>query len=169
MENVCVVPEQEKPDGDFPTVKVPNPEDPGAFALALKMQTELEADLCVATDPDCDRVGVACMTENGRRGLLNGNQIGCVLLHYILSQKKERGDAAGQRRRRDQSIVSTDMARAICRVLRLRDCSRCSRASSSSPSRFTCLRTTGAHTLHVRLRGVLRLSSPAPTCATRTA
>ena len=56
MENVYVVPEQELPDGDFPTVKVPNPEDPGAFELALKMQKELGADLCVGTDPDCDRV-----------------------------------------------------------------------------------------------------------------
>ena len=111
MENVCVVPEQEKPDGDFPTVKVPNPEDPGAFALALKMQTELGADLCVATDPDCDRVGVACMTENGPR-LLNGNQIGCVLLHYILSQKKERGELPANAAA-VTTIVSTDMARAI--------------------------------------------------------
>ncbi len=66
MENVYVVPEQELPDGDFPTVKVPNPEDPGAFALALKMQEKLGADLCVGTDPDCDRVGIACMTEATR-------------------------------------------------------------------------------------------------------
>ncbi len=66
MENVYVVPEQELPDGDFPTVKVPNPEDPGAFELALKMQKELGADLCVGTDPDCDRVGIACMTETVR-------------------------------------------------------------------------------------------------------
>ena len=79
------------PNGDFPTVRVPNPEDPAAFELALKMQEALGADLCVGTDPDCDRVGIACMTENGPR-LLNGNQIGCVLLHYILSQKKERGE-----------------------------------------------------------------------------
>ncbi|MBP3410829.1 MAG: phospho-sugar mutase, partial [Clostridia bacterium] len=90
MKNVYVVKEQEKPDGNFPTVRVPNPEEKDAFNLALKMQAELGADLCIGTDPDCDRVGIACMTENGPR-LLNGNQIGCVLLHYILSQKKERG------------------------------------------------------------------------------
>ena len=111
MENVYVVPQQELPDGNFPTVKVPNPEDPAAFALALEMQKQLGADLCVGTDPDCDRVGIACMTENGPR-LLNGNQIGCVLLHYILSQKKQRGtlpaNAAAV-----TTIVSTDMARAI--------------------------------------------------------
>ena len=59
MQNVYVVPEQEKPDGTFPTVRVPNPEEPDAFALALKLQKELGADLCIGTDPDCDRVGIA--------------------------------------------------------------------------------------------------------------
>ena len=111
MENVYVVPEQELPNGDFPTVRVPNPEDPAAFELALKMQKELGADLCVGTDPDCDRVGIACMTENGPR-LLNGNQIGCVLLHYILSQKKERGELPANAAA-VTTVVSTDMARAI--------------------------------------------------------
>lgn len=120
MKNVYVVKEQELPDGNFPTVKVPNPEDPAAFTLALKMQQELGADLCVGTDPDCDRVGIACMTDQGVK-LLNGNQIGCILLHYILSQKKQRGelpaDAAAV-----TTIVSTDMARAIaesfgCRMI----------------------------------------------------
>ncbi len=111
MENVYVVPEQELPNGDFPTVKVPNPEDPAAFTLALQMQKELGADLCVGTDPDCDRVGIACMTENGPR-LLNGNQIGCVLLHYILSQKKERKELPANAAA-VTTIVSTDMARAI--------------------------------------------------------
>ncbi len=113
MENVYVVPEQELPDGDFPTVKVPNPEDPGAFELALKMQKELGADLCVGTDPDCDRVGIACMTENGPR-LLNGNQIGCILLHYILSQKKERGELPANAAA-VTTIVSTNMAAAIAK------------------------------------------------------
>ncbi len=111
MENVYVVPEQELPNGDFPTVRVPNPEDPAAFELALKMQEALGADLCVGTDPDCDRVGIACMAENGPR-LLNGNQIGCVLLHYILSQKKERGELPANAAA-VTTIVSTDMARAI--------------------------------------------------------
>ncbi|MEE1199964.1 MAG: phospho-sugar mutase, partial [Christensenellales bacterium] len=113
MENVYVVPEQELPDGNFPTVKVPNPEDPGAFELALKMQQAMGADLCVGTDPDCDRVGIACMTEKGPR-LLNGNQIGCVLLHYILSQKKERGELP-ENAAAVTTIVSTNMAAAIAR------------------------------------------------------
>ncbi len=111
MKNVYVVPEQEAPDGNFPTVRVPNPEEQDAFALALDMQKRLGADLCIGTDPDCDRVGIACMTENGPR-LLNGNQIGCVLLHYILSQKQALGtlpaNAAAV-----TTVVSTDMARAI--------------------------------------------------------
>ena len=111
MKHVYVVKEQELPDGEFPTVKVPNPEDPAAFTLALKMQQELGADLCVGTDPDCDRVGIACMTDNGLR-LLNGNQIGCLLLHYILSQKKERGELPANAAA-VTTIVSTDMAKAI--------------------------------------------------------
>ena len=111
MKHVYVVKEQELPDGNFPTVPVPNPEDPRAFALALKMQQELGADLCVGTDPDCDRVGIACMTENGPK-LLNGNQIGCILLHYILSQKKERGELPANAAA-VTTIVSTDMAKAI--------------------------------------------------------
>ena len=112
MENVYVVKEQELPDGEFPTVRVPNPEDPAAFTLALKLQEELGADLCVGTDPDCDRVGIACMTDKGLR-LLNGNQIGCILLHYILSQKKERGELPANAAA-VTTIVSTEMARAIC-------------------------------------------------------
>ena len=113
VENVFVVPEQELPDGNFPTVRVPNPEEKDAFNLAVAMQKKLGADLCVGTDPDCDRVGVACLTESGEVRLLTGNQIGCVLLHYILSQKKALGtlpkNAAAVK-----SIVSTEMARAIC-------------------------------------------------------
>ena len=114
VENVFVVPEQELPNGNFPTVRVPNPEEKDAFDLAVAMQKKLGADLCVGTDPDCDRVGVACLTESGDVRLLTGNQIGCILLHYILSQKKALGtlpkNAAAVK-----SIVSTEMARAICR------------------------------------------------------
>ena len=113
MQNVYVVPEQEQPDGRFPTVRVPNPEEPDAFRLALEMQKKLGADLCIGTDPDCDRVGIACMTENGPR-LLNGNQIGCVLLHYILSQKQARGELPANAAA-VTTIVSTDMAAAIAR------------------------------------------------------
>ena len=114
MKNVYVVPEQELPDGNFPTVRVPNPEESDAFQLAVAMQKELGADLCVGTDPDCDRVGVACLTADGSVRLLNGNQIGCVLLHYILSQKAKRGELPANAAA-VKSIVSTEMARAICK------------------------------------------------------
>ena len=114
MKNVYVVPEQELPDGNFPTVRVPNPEESDAFRLALQMQKELGADLCVGTDPDCDRVGIACMTADGTPRLLNGNQIGCVLLHYILSQKKER-DELPENAAAVTTIVSTNMAAAIAK------------------------------------------------------
>ncbi len=113
MKHVFVVPEQELPDGDFPSVKVPNPEDPGAFRLAIAMQKRLGADLCVGTDPDCDRVGIACLTKSGEVRMLSGNQIGCLLLDYICSQKKERGELP-QNGAAVSSIVSTDMAKAIC-------------------------------------------------------
>ena len=111
MQNVYVVPEQELPDGRFPTVRVPNPEEPDAFRLALEMQKKLGADLCIGTDPDCDRVGIACMTENGPR-LLNGNQIGCVLLHYILSTKQKQGTLP-KNGAAVKSIVSTSLANKI--------------------------------------------------------
>ncbi len=113
IENVYVVPEQEMPDGAFPTVRVPNPEERDALDMAIKLQEKLGADLSVASDPDCDRVGVACLTATGEARLLDGNQIGCVLLHYILSQKKALGTLPANAAV-VKSIVSTDMARAIC-------------------------------------------------------
>lgn len=113
MQNVYVVPEQELPDGNFPTVKVPNPEDPDAFRLAIALQKKLGADLCVGTDPDCDRVGVACLTDSGDVRMLTGNQIGCLLLDYICLQKKARGTLPANGAA-VSSIVSTDMAKAIC-------------------------------------------------------
>ena len=109
---VFVVPEQEQPDPAFPTVAQPNPEDPAAFALALKLREKLNADAVFGTDPDCDRVGIAVLDEAGGVHILSGNQIGCLLLDYVLSQRAERGklprDAATV-----QSFVSTQMTRAI--------------------------------------------------------
>ncbi len=113
FEHVHVVPEQEQPDPNFPTVKLPNPEDPAAFTLALKLQEQLDADLVFGTDPDCDRVGVAVKDKQGGVHILTGNQIGCLLLHYILSQKKEKGTLPGNAAA-VKSIVSTSMANAIC-------------------------------------------------------
>ncbi|MBR3504133.1 MAG: phospho-sugar mutase [Clostridia bacterium] len=110
---VTVVPEQEKPDPDFPTVKVPNPEDPAALAMGLALQKEIGADVVFGTDPDCDRVGIAVLDGEGKAHGLTGNQIGCLLLNYILDRRKALGtlpaNAAAVK-----SIVSTELARAIC-------------------------------------------------------
>lgn len=110
---VYVVPEQEKPDPEFSTVRVPNPEDPAAFELALKLQKELDADVVFGTDPDCDRVGIAVLDGDGKVHALTGNQIGCLLLNYILEQKSAKGDLP-KNAAAVKSIVTTEMARAIC-------------------------------------------------------
>ncbi len=109
---VYVVPEQEMPDPAFSTVAQPNPEDPAAFALALKLREELSADVVFGTDPDCDRVGVAVRDHEGGARILSGNQIGCLLLDYILSQKALCGTLP-QNAAVVKSFVSTEMARAI--------------------------------------------------------
>lgn len=111
--NVSVVKEQEAPDPNFSTLKVPNPEDPAAFTLAIKLADEVGADAIFGTDPDCDRLGVAVREKDGGFRLLTGNQIGCLMLQYILSGLKaqsrlpKNGAAV-------KSIVSTELARAIC-------------------------------------------------------
>ena len=109
---VFVVPEQELPDPAFSTVAQPNPEDPAAFTLALKLRGKLNADAVFGTDPDCDRVGIAVLDEGGNVRILSGNQIGCLLLDYVLSQKAARGQLPGNAAT-VQSFVSTEMTRAI--------------------------------------------------------
>ena len=111
--NVAVVKEQELPDPNFSTIKVPNPEDPGAFTLAIKLANEVGANVIFATDPDCDRLGVAVRDKNGDFQLLTGNQIGCVLLHYILSTKQKNGTLP-KNGAAVKSIVSTSLANRIC-------------------------------------------------------
>ena len=91
FENVYVVPEQEKPDGDFPTVSYPNPEDPKAFELALKLAKEVDADVVLATDPDADRLGVFSKLNNGEYVSYTGNMSALLICEYELSQKKEKG------------------------------------------------------------------------------
>ena len=113
LTNLAVVKEQEMPDPNFSTIKVPNPEDPGAYELAFKKAAEVGASVIFATDPDCDRLGVAVKDGGGEWHLLTGNQIGCVLLHYILSSLDKAGklpkDGAAVK-----SIVSTSLANRIC-------------------------------------------------------
>lgn len=110
--NVSVVPEQREPDGDFPTVKAPNPELPEVFTLAEALADREGADVILATDPDSDRLGVA-VRDGGEFTVLTGNMIGSLLLHYILSSMDEAG-ALPKDGFAVRSIVTTHMADAIC-------------------------------------------------------
>lgn len=113
LTNVISVPEQSVPDGHFPTVTAPNPEDPNAFRLAIALAEEKGARVCLATDPDADRLGVAVKTKSDEWVTLTGNQIGCILLEHILSSmsRQKRLPYNGVV---IKSIVSTRLADAIC-------------------------------------------------------
>ena len=112
FKNVYVVPEQELPDGNFSTVGYPNPEDPKAFTLAIKLAKEVGADVIIGTDPDCDRVGVVVKDSKGEYVVLTGNMTGALLTNYMLSQRKEKGilPANGAV---VKTIVTTEMIRPI--------------------------------------------------------
>ena len=90
FDDVHVVPEQAEPNGDFPTVEFPNPEDPAALEMAIALGRKLDADLVMATDPDTDRIGIVVRGEGGSYNILNGNQIGCLLVNYTLATLKEK-------------------------------------------------------------------------------
>jgi phosphoglucomutase len=114
IKNLFIVEEQRTPDGFFPTVNAPNPEDPGAMEMAVALASSLEADLAIGTDPDADRMGAAVRRPDGTYTMLSGNQIGCLLINYMLEKRR----AAGMLRSSDyiiKSFVSTDMADAIAR------------------------------------------------------
>lgn len=111
--NVTIVPEQEKPDPDFPTVKAPNPENPDAFTLAIPLARKVNASVIFGTDPDCDRLGVCVRDSNGDFQTLTGNQIGVLLLHHILSSLKANGTLPTNGAC-VKSIVTTELARAVC-------------------------------------------------------
>ena len=89
--NITVVKEQEQPDGNFPTCPYPNPEIKEAMALGMEYAKKCNADLLLATDPDCDRVGIAVKNKSGEYQLLTGNQTGMLLLDYICSQRQKHG------------------------------------------------------------------------------
>lgn len=111
IKNVTVVPEQEMPDGNFPTVPFPNPEFRQAFECALKMAEDIKPDLLLATDPDADRVGIA-VSHNGEYTLLTGNEVGALMLDYILTRKSEK-DTLPQNPVAVKTIVSTELAARI--------------------------------------------------------
>jgi phosphoglucomutase len=96
FENVILVDEQTTPDGNFPTVVYPNPEEKEALTLALKKAQDTDADLVLATDPDADRVGIAVKNTEGEFVLLNGNQTGTMLINYLLTAWEEKGKLTGK-------------------------------------------------------------------------
>lgn len=112
VNNLFVVPEQEQPDGNFPTVKSPNPENSEAFDIAVRYAKEQNADLIFGTDPDSDRIGVVVKTSGGDYKVLNGNQTGSILCEYILRKAKE-NEKLPQNAAIIKTIVTTEMARAI--------------------------------------------------------
>lgn len=113
FENVYVVPEQEKPDGNFPTVEYPNPEDKKAFKLALELAQKVEADVVLATDPDADRLGVYAKDSKTNTYMgFTGNMSAMLIAEYLLSQRKER-KMLSNNGAMVTSIVSTDLAKAI--------------------------------------------------------
>ncbi|WP_316760734.1 phospho-sugar mutase [Pedobacter aquatilis] len=111
--NVTVVEEQSKPDGNFPTVVYPNPEEKDALTLAMNKAKEIDADLVLATDPDADRVGIAVKDNNDEWVLLNGNQTGSLLINYIVSAWEEKGKLTGKEYV-VSTIVTTSLIKAIC-------------------------------------------------------
>ncbi len=115
FEHVYVVAEQELPDSEFSTVSYPNPEDIKAFELALKLGKEKDADVIMATDPDADRLGVLAKAKDGSYVPLSGNNIGMLLMEYILKRKKEKG-ILPDNGAVIGTIVSTNMSRPIAKA-----------------------------------------------------
>src|SRR5699024_6343006 len=116
FENVRVVPQQAQPDGNFPTLRYPNPEDPAAFALALELAEQTDADIVLATDPDADRLGV--YAKDGTTGEympFTGNMSGLLIAEYLLSQREALGLLPADRANGAlvTTIVSSNMAHAV--------------------------------------------------------
>lgn len=111
IENIAIVPEQEKPDGNFPTASYPNPEIREAFTCALRVAEEYKPDILLATDPDCDRVGIA-VNINGDFKLFSGNDVGVLLLNYILERRKANGTLP-ENPVAVKTIVSTELCQRI--------------------------------------------------------
>lgn len=112
FQNVTVVKEQEHPDPNFSTVQSPNPEEHAAFELAIQYGKEINADILLGTDPDSDRLGVAVKNNQGEYIVLTGNQTGAIMLHYLLSQKKEKGNLP-ENGIVLKTIVTSEIGRAI--------------------------------------------------------
>ncbi|MEY2988267.1 MAG: hypothetical protein RJB13_1788 [Pseudomonadota bacterium] len=122
--NLHIVPEQEKPDGHFPTVSKPNPEEPSALSLAIEQAAQRQADIVLATDPDSDRLALVVRDPKASRGtfkhqgygdyvFLNGNQTGALLIHYILETRKRAGRLLPEHKI-IKTIVTSDFHKEIC-------------------------------------------------------
>ena len=111
--NVHIVEEQATPDGNFPTVKSPNPEERAAMQLALDLANKLNADLVMATDPDADRVGAGARNHHGEFELLNGNQMASLIIYYLLNAWKDAGKLTGKEFVA-KTIVTTDLIDKMC-------------------------------------------------------
>ena len=121
FENVYVVPEQELPDGEFPTVSYPNPEAAEAFELALKLAKEKDADLVLATDPDADRLGVYVKdTKSGEYITLTGNMSGCLLADYEIGQMKAINGSLPEDGALIKTIVTSNLADEIAKAYNIR-------------------------------------------------
>lgn len=112
VKNILTVEEQMKPDGNFPTVEVPNPEVKSGFSLAIKMAEKEGVDLIIATDPDCDRVGIVVKDEQDGFVTMSGNQVGVLLLNYIIEARRRKGTLP-ENAATIKTIVSTEMATCV--------------------------------------------------------
>lgn len=110
--NVSIVKQQAEPDGDFPTVKSPNPEEPAALKMALELAEKTNADIVIGTDPDCDRLGIAIRDNENNMVLLNGNQTMVLMTHFLLKQWKKAGKLNGKQFVAS-TVVSTPMVEKI--------------------------------------------------------
>ena len=112
--NVFIVKEQQEPDHNFSTVKSPNPEESAALELAIKEAKRVDGDIVMATDPDADRIGIAVKDDEGKYVLLSGNQTGCLLIYYVLSQLKEKNKLP-ENGVVIKTIVTTELQREIAK------------------------------------------------------
>ena len=123
FQNINVVPEQMIVDGNFPTVVSPNPENPEAMTLGMKLGTKLNADLVVATDPDADRLAIVCRDNKGEWMIINGNQTAMMFCYYIITNMKKLGKMTGNEFL-VKTIVTTEVIAEIAKKnnIELRDC-----------------------------------------------
>ncbi|MCK0156941.1 phospho-sugar mutase [Cellulophaga sp. F20128] len=115
--NVTIIEEQAKPDGNFPTVKSPNPEEPEALSMAIKKAEEIGADIVIGTDPDCDRLGIAVRNLDGKIELLNGNQTMILMTQFLLEQRKQKGMTGNEFI--GSTIVSTPMMDQLAKLYKV--------------------------------------------------